>query len=92
MDTNSNLTDTRRELAITYIADIFSEALCVRNRSLLESENLCIEQGHTILSEAMARALEAYDRKLCANLDAGIKVHDRRRRTLATKLGDVSFS
>ena len=92
MDTNSNLTDTRRELAITYIADIFSEALCVHNRSLLESENLCIEQGHTILSEAMARALEAYDRKLCANLDAGIKVHDRRRRTLATKLGDVSFS
>ena len=50
MDTNSNLTDTRRELAITYIADIFSEALCVRNRSLLESENLCIEQGHTILT------------------------------------------
>ncbi len=92
MDTNSNVIDAKRESTIAYIADIFSEVLCVDNRSLLESENLCIEQGHAILSQAMACALETYDRKLCANLDTGIKVHDHRHRMLATKLGDVSFS
>lgn len=42
--------------------------------------------------EAYAMALEARDAELCASLPEGTRVHDRRRRTLATRLGDVSFS
>lgn len=92
MDTNSNSIDAKRELAISYIADVFLEELDVQDRNMYDSENFCLEQGHKILSNALSIALESYDRKLCRTLDKGIKIHDRRKRTLATKLGDVTFS
>lgn len=40
---------------------------------------------------AYASALEARDAELCASLPEGTRVHDRRRRTIATRLGDVAF-
>lgn len=92
MKNNSNPIDSQRTAAIAYLSEIFSEIVCVEGRDLLESENLCIEQGHSILAQALSMALERYDCELCANLPDGIKIHDRRNRTLATKLGDVRFS
>lgn len=40
----------------------------------------------------MASALERLDAALCDALPAGTRIHDRRRRTLATKVGDVEFA
>lgn len=42
-------------------------------------------------AEAMSRALEARDRELAASRPAGLRVHSRRPRTLATMCGDVRF-
>lgn len=41
---------------------------------------------------AYARALEALDDELCRSLPAGARIRDRRRRTMGTRLGDVTFS
>lgn len=43
-------------------------------------------------AEAMGRALEARDRELASSRPAGSRSHSRRRRTLATLSGDVSFT
>lgn len=40
---------------------------------------------------AYARALEALDDELCRSLPAGTRIRDRRRRTMGTRLGDVTF-
>lgn len=50
--------------------------------------SLLMECGRT----AYASALEDWDLELCATLPGGTRVHDRRRRTIATRLGDVTFS
>lgn len=40
---------------------------------------------------AYGEALERMDRRLCAGLPEGVHVHDIRKRTVATRFGDVSF-
>lgn len=42
-------------------------------------------------ASAYARALEAMDEELCACLPEGTRVHDARSRTIATRVGDVTF-
>ena len=42
-------------------------------------------------AEAMSRALKERDRELAASRPAGLRVHSRRPRTLATMCGDVRF-
>ena len=91
MDQNSTLSESRRA-AVGYLSQIFSEIVCAEGRDLLESEDLCMREGHLLLAEALSSALERYDDLLCSKLPDGLRIHDRRRRTLATKLGDVRFS
>ena len=91
MDQNSTLSESRRA-AVGYLSQIFSEIVCAEGRGLLESEDLCMREGHLLLAEALSSALERYDDLLCSKLPDGLRIHDRRRRTLATKLGDVGFS
>ncbi len=45
-----------------------------------------------MMAEAMGRALEARDAELSAGRPAGLRLRDLRERTLATEVGDVSFS
>ena len=54
-------------------------------------EGRMIGRLHEAARDAYARALEALDQRLCSSLPAGVGVHDRRPRTLATRFGDVSF-
>ena len=77
--------------AVAYLCDIFTQIVRVDGRDLLESESLCLKEGHKLLAQAFARALERFDQELCCNLSEGVRVHDRRDRTLATMFGDVSF-
>lgn len=46
---------------------------------------------HEAACDAYARALESLDAELCASLPAGARVRDLRRRTIATRFGDVTF-
>lgn len=55
-------------------------------------ENQAIDAGHKAMAEALGLALERLDFEVCVDLPKGQHVHDRRKRQLATKIGDVSFS
>lgn len=87
MDTNTTSTDAAR----AYLADCFSGILSREGVSLEEAEDLCIGLGHSLMARALAVALERLDARLCAGLADGVRVHDRRERTLAAKMGDVTF-
>lgn len=54
-------------------------------------EDRCISSAHELMARAFGAALEILDEKLCADLPDGVRVHDRRKRTLSTKMGDVAF-
>lgn len=74
------------------LAELFFGALASGPATMESFEDEALALGHAVMAEAMAAALERLDAGLCASLPAGFRVHDRRRRTLATKVGDVSFS
>lgn len=54
-----------------------------------ENESICL--GHKIMADALGIALERYDNQVCAELPQGHHIHDRRVRSLATEVGDISF-
>ena len=91
MEQNSTASAERRASAVAFISDIFTEIVCSEGRGMLESEDMCIDAAHSVMAEALGIALERYDDQVCSSLDDGVRVHDRRVRTLATKLGDVTF-
>ena len=73
-------------------AELFFEALHVTDGPTFESfEDEAIRIGHAAIAEATASALERLDAELCSSSPSGVHVHDRRRRTLAAKAGDVCF-
>lgn len=80
-----------RTQAADALSAIFTEIALREGIGLEEAEDLCIGQGHLAMSQAMSRALERLDAALCSALPVGTAVHDRRSRTLATKMGDVAF-
>ena len=41
-----------------------------------------------VMAQAIGAALERYDAELCADLPSGQHIHDKRRRTLVTEVGD----
>ena len=84
-------TDNVRDAAIAYLCDTFFEIVHTDSQSMEKSEDLCIQEGHKLLSVAFAKALERYDKELCSHLPEGVHIHDIRSRSLATKMGDVTF-
>lgn len=73
------------------LAELFFGALASGSVTMESFEDEVLAVGHAIMAQAMAAALEHHDALLCASLPAGSRVHDRRQRTLATKVGDVTF-
>lgn len=75
------------------LAELFAEALPpAPEAATFESfEDEAIRIGHEAVADAMAMALERFDAALVASLPEGWRAHDRRRRALATRAGDVSF-
>ncbi len=77
--------------AIAALAELFYEkALCASEFASFEAAS--IEVGHKCIAEAVALALEALDAHLLEQKPDDLKVHDIRTRTLATEVGDVSFT
>ena len=87
MDNDSSL----REAAVASMAEIFL-AGARGAADFAAFEDAAIAAGHSMMAEAMGRALEARDAELAAGRPAGPRMRDRRERTLATEVGDVSFS
>lgn len=79
--------------AVDRLADVLWGILSSREGITFEEfEERAIVSGHGILAQAIAQALERYDEQLCEKLDPSQHIHDKRRRTLITEVGDVTFS
>lgn len=79
--------------AVDSLADAFWDILSSREPITFEEfEERVITAGHGIMAQAIAQALERYDAQLCGSLPPDEHIHDKRRRTLITEVGDVTFS
>lgn len=74
------------------LSELFFEILVGESPATMASfEDEALLLGHAAMADAMTSALECYDALLCSKLPVDVRIHDKRCRTLATKLGDVSF-
>lgn len=73
------------------LADIFTGILMAGGTDFASFERDALAEGHAVMARALGRALERRDAALCAEPPSHLRVHDVRRRTLATAMGDVSF-
>lgn len=81
------------QTAIDGLADVFWDILSSREGITFEEfEERALASGHDAMARAIGKALERYDAELCANLPSDQHIHDKRRRTLITEVGDVSFT
>lgn len=82
---------SNRATAVAAMAEIFLG--CARGAAGFGSfEDGAIAEGHAMMAEAMGRALEARDAELAVGRPSGLRTRDARKRTLATEVGDVTFS
>ena len=89
----ANYTTEPLEKAAGYLADAYAELLSSGAAATLEAfEDEAPAIAHSLAARAYGAALERHDAELRASLPRGARAHDRRRRTLATRLGDVTFS
>lgn len=84
-------TASPRAEASSLLASSFYEILSEEGVSFEEFESKSIEYGHAVIADAISMALERKDAFLCASLPDGCRVHDRRPKTLASEVGDLSF-
>lgn len=91
MDVNSTLSEAAAAEAALSLAPAFTEILASCAGDFEAGELQCLAAGHRVLAKALSLALERLDAALCAGLPEDTRVHDRRRRTLSTTVGDVSF-
>lgn len=80
------------ERASDCLAEAYSELLGSGGLTPGDFEARALEIAHGAAARAYGAALGRRDPGLRASLPEGARAHDRRRRTLATRLGDVSFS
>ena len=80
-----------RARAIAALAEMFLD-LAFGPEDFAAIESKAIDLGHGCMAEALGLALEAYDARLMGGRPRGLRAHDVRARTLATEIGDVSFS
>lgn len=79
------------ERATAALAELFFETACAAT-SFPDLESDAIDLGHGCVAEAFGLALEALDAQLLAERPESLRVHDIRPRSLATEIGDASFS
>ena len=88
MEDNYNLPDVISE----HLAEAYYRMLAEGGPTTLEDfERGAVEMLHRLGARAYGAALERRDEELRASLPEGACAHDRRARTLATRLGDVTF-
>ena len=91
-DTAKTVNDAKEALTklfISKLAELRKEDTPV---TLANLEDELIHIGHDVMAQAFGETLTSFDLLLCKNLTPGHHIHDRYRRTLATKIGDVTFT
>ena len=79
--------------AVAALEAALSELMASSPAGFAQLEETAKRMALASCAEALSRALEARDRELLASSrPAGSRVHSRRPRTLATTMGDVTFS
>ena len=78
--------------AVGCLTSIFLNLLKTESPKLIDFESQAIKIGHEVIAKAMGYALTQHDEELCSSLPEGMHIHEKRKRTLATLVGDVSFS
>lgn len=86
-----NAVESASERASECLAEAYSELLASGGLALGDFEDRALQIAHAAAARAYGAALERRDAELRASPPEGSRAHDRRRRTLATRLGDVSF-
>ena len=89
---NDTPATSREDEAAGLLAPVFLDILCEDGVDFESFESRAIAAGHSVIAKAMSAALERLDARLCAELPEGCRVHDRRGKTLATEVGDLSFA
>lgn len=80
-----------RTEATKHLKEIFVRELCEQKLDLQQFEKFVLKEGKKILCEAMSGALENYDNELFASHNREVKVKEKRAKTLASTLGDLTF-
>lgn len=93
METNTTASAASdRARAELFLASAFTEIMASQGGDLEQIEDACVSAGHELMAAAFGLALERLDGALRSRFPHGVRPHDRRSRTIATKMGDVSFS
>lgn len=85
-------TASDRAQAELFLASAFAEIMASQGGDLEQIEDACVSAGHELMAAAFGLALERLDGALGSRLPQDVRPHDRRSRTIATKMGDVRFS
>ena len=91
-DYTSDSVRSALERASESLAEAYSELLASGGLDLAGFEDRALAIAHEAAARAYGISLERRDSELRASLPEGVRPHDRRRRSLATRLGDVSFA
>ena len=84
--------DSLPDKIVEYLSEAFHGLLAAEGPKTLESfEDEALALTHSLAARAYGMALERRDLELRASLPEGSRAHDRRRRALSTRLGDVEF-
>lgn len=93
METNTTASAASdRARAELFLASAFTEIMASQGGDLEQIEDTCVSAGHELMAAAFGLALERLDGALRSRFPHGVRPHDRRSRTIATKMDDVSFS
>ena len=93
METNTTASAASdRAQAELFLASAFAEIMMSQGGDLERMEDACVAAGHELMAAAFGLALERLDGALRSRLAQDVRPHDRRSRTIATKMGDVRFS
>lgn len=84
-----HVTASATQRAQQALSELFFDLL--GGQTMESFEDAALDLGHSLMAKAIASALERFDTLLCASLPVGWRIHDKRQRTLATKVGDVGF-
>jgi hypothetical protein len=77
--------------AINCLCEFFYKELGEQKFSFCEFEKFVLKEGHRVLAAAMSRALEQLDDALHTGKNEDLKIHEKKKRALATTLGTVNF-
>ena len=89
---NANGAASKMETESAALTELFyGELRAMNEANAASTEDRVPQVEHEAVAVALGRALERYDLRIRVALPDGVRIHDHRGRTLATKMGRASF-